>query len=47
MKFDSVAKVRCDYAIETFQKKTDFNRKEKLADAFCIGAKKISKKICD
>ena len=44
MKFDSVAKVRCDYAIETFQNTNAFQSQTKLWKALCLRAKKISKK---
>jgi hypothetical protein len=29
------------------KRQADFNRKEKLADALCLGAKKNQKKFCD
>lgn len=44
MKFDSVAKVRCDYAIETFQKTNGFQSQRKTCGCpLFTGEKKIKK----
>ena len=46
MKFDSVAKVRCDYAIETFQKTNGFQSQRKTCGCPLFrGEKKIKKNM--
>ena len=45
MKFDSVAKVRCDYAIETFQKTNGFQSQRKTCGCPLFRGEKKSKKI--
>ncbi len=45
MKFDSVAKVRCDYAIETFQKTNGFQSQRKTCGCPLFRGEKKLKKI--